>query len=536
MRLTTSVFILIFITFVTCVGCSSNSELLTENEIAISEQLKSKFYAQNQLIYDTDTLLAQSEVLTYYKNNSYTPIWIDEQNLNEAGLHFYGIIENAFVDGLFPEMFHFNRIKLYKDSTLLDTEMLLSNAFFLYATHLNLGCIDSATYQYTWKKDSLEFDLFEQLNRIKSGEKVADILYEHEPKIWDYQQLKTGLNLFLSKYQLDTIQISIPDIKEDSAACYNAAKTALLTHQYIDSATFKNDSLFIESLKKFQLQHGLKSDAVVGKWTGRALEKSNLERFYQAALSLEKWRWKKEQPDRYIRVNIPEFHLYLVDQKKVKRKHRVVVGAYATQTPEFTAQMKRMVTNPFWHVPYSISSTEILYGARKDSTYIRSKGYKLFKKGEEVDPSTVDWSSIRQTNFPYRVRQDGGSGNSLGKIKFLFPNIYSVFVHDTPSKRLFANDVRAYSHGCVRLEHPFDLAKALIELDEYDLENDSLDSIIVRGEQRVLELIHPFDVQIEYFTATGDSTGMIIFHPDIYGRDEKFISNAYSKFSPSSYE
>ena len=131
--------------------------------------------------------------------------------------------------------------------------------------------------------------------------------------------------------------------------------------------------------------------------------------------------------------------------------------------------MKRMVTNPFWHVPYSISSTEILYGARKDSNYLNKRGYKIFSDGIQIDPKSVDWTTVRQGNFPYKVRQNSGGGNSLGRVKFLFPNVHSVFIHDTPSKRLFANDVRAYSHGCVRLHEPFELAKALLASEEHEI-------------------------------------------------------------------
>ena len=183
-------------------------------------------------------------------------------------------------------------------------------------------------------------------------------------------------------------------------------------------------------------------------------------------------------------------------------------------------------------MPYSISSTEILAGARKDSAYFAKRGYKIFSGDSQINPSSVDWSTIKQSNFPYKVRQDGGSGNSLGKIKFLFPNVHSVFIHDTPSKSLFMNDVRAYSHGCVRLHEPYELAKAILAADQHKTVGDSLITYIERGEQKVLELGAPFEVYIEYITATGDSLGTISFFPDIYGRDEKYIKNTFKKFKP----
>jgi murein L,D-transpeptidase YcbB/YkuD len=278
--------------------------------------------------------------------------------------------------------------------------------------------------------------------------------------------------------------------------------------------------------------NSMTDDALVGKWTSRVLAKSNMSRFYQAMLSLEKWRWKKEEefPERYVRVNIAAYTLKLWDNNKVLRKHRTVCGAYGTQTPEFHATLKRFITNPFWHLPYSIASTESLYGVKKDSNYFIDRGMKLFREGAEVDPNTVDWSVVTNRNFRYRIRQDGGGSNSLGRVKFLFPNSHSVYFHDTPSKRLFQNDIRAYSHGCIRLHNPFDFAKTLLEIDEQDLTADEFDTLIVNGVQQIIELNTRFEVYIEYYTATGDSTGSINFHPDIYGRDERYLTKIKRKF------
>jgi murein L,D-transpeptidase YcbB/YkuD len=523
--------ILILALFVTLTSCGgAEADQVSEAEIALSEVLQEKFTTTEVLIYGADTLLANTQVLAYYDSNAYYPIWTEKAKLNATGTEFVDMIDNSYDYGFIPEMFHAKLIHKMVDSSLVDAEMLLTNAFYLYTTHINMGCIDTTDYTYVWKKDSLTFSLDAELDRIRKGANVTEVITSHQPQNWDYLQLQKGLTAFLDSFALDTNHYEIPPFKEDSTFCYKVAKEALIGHLYIDSATATNDSIFIERLKAFQLINGLKDDAVVGKWTGRALAKSNRDRFYQAALSMEKWRWKKTVPSRYIRVNLPEFTLYFIDSNEVKRKHRVVVGAYATQTPEFHATMKRMITNPFWHVPYSISSTEILHAARKDSAYFEKRGYKIFQSGEQVDPKAVDWSSVAQNNFPYRVRQNGGGGNSLGKIKFLFPNPHSVYVHDTPSKRLFYNDVRAYSHGCVRLHQPFDLAKSILTIDQHKIQGDTLDSIVRRGIQRVIELKEPFEVFIEYFTATGDSTGSVIFHPDIYGRDEKFLTNSFKQF------
>ncbi|OIQ36379.1 MAG: hypothetical protein BM555_02780 [Crocinitomix sp. MedPE-SWsnd] len=523
--------ILFLALFVSLVSCGGNSRELSEEEVEVSETLKTKFSSADNLIYESDTLLAATEVLDYYKERDFSPIWITKTGFTENGDIMFDLVHNSRDHGLMPEMFAFEQLTKASESDIQDAEMILSNAFMLFVTHVDAGCIDTTTMSYVWKKDLIDFDLAEELDRVANGENPEDVIKEHQPDFWEYEQLQAGLAKFLDEYELDSNRYDIPAFKEDSVLCYQEAHKALMGHKFIDSTVTTQDSAFIDQLKVFQKVNGLLDDAIVGKWTGRALNKSNEDRFYSAALSLEKWRWKEEWPETYMRVNVPEFTLYFVDSNEVKRKHRVVVGAYATQTPEFHATMKTMVTNPFWHVPYSISSTEILYGAKKDTGYFAKKGYKLFQNGERVDPKTVDWSSVGQNSFRYKVRQDGGGGNSLGRIKFLFPNEHFVFVHDTPSKRLFQNDVRAYSHGCVRLHQPFDLAEAILIADGNEMVRDTLDSLVVRGNQRVLELKDPFEVYIEYFTATGDSSGNVIFHPDIYGRDEKFITNTFRKFN-----
>jgi L,D-transpeptidase YcbB len=523
-------FILSTAALVSIFSCNGNSEELTEDEIEISEKLKSRFQSSDLLVFDQDTLLASDEVLSYYKTHDFHPIWVNQSSLNDKGTELFNLVSHSREHGLHPEMFHFKSLENSINSEILDAEVLLTNAFFLFTTHVEVGCIDTSSLEYVWKKDAISFSLTEELEKVKNGTAVSEIISSLEPDFWEYKQLQKGLVDFLGEYPLDTNHYDIPAFKEDSIKCYIAAREALIGHSFIDSTISREDSAFIDQLKIFQKVNGLADDAVVGKWTGRALNKSNLDRFYQAALSLEKWRWRDKLPAKYIRVNVPEFTLYFVSDDAVKSKHRVVVGSQVTPTPEFHASMKTMVTNPFWHVPYSIASTEILVGAKKDSAYFSKRGYKVFQDGSQIDPSSVNWSDVSQGNFGYRVRQNGGGGNSLGRIKFLFPNSDFVFIHDTPSKRLFQNDVRAYSHGCVRLNRPFDLAKAILIEENHNLEGDTLDSYVRRGIQRVIELKDTFEVFIEYYTATGDSSGNVIFHPDIYGRDAKYIENTIKRF------
>lgn len=519
-------FILFISILVTFSSCSNTDSYFWEDTTTFSERFEMAIDSMTVLVIDTDTLLSSSELLDYYADSNFEPLWVTDTSLTKHGEVMYDLVENAYQYGLLPEFFHYPALKSsLKDSSFIETELLLSNSFLLYITHLNVGFIDTMSMQYAWKKDSISFDLLEQLESVEDTEDLTQFVASFQPENWEYVQLQKGLSTFINTYKLDTNHFVIPKFRDDSVKCYAVAKTALLSHDFIDSTA--TDSIFISRLKDFQILNAMTDDAIVGKWTSRVLAKSNMDRFFQAMLSLEKWRWKKQDefPERYVRVNIPAYTLKLWDKNKVLRKHRTVCGAYLTQTPEFHATLKRFITNPFWHLPYSIASTESLSGVKKDSNYFSKRGMKLFREGAEVDPNTVDWSEVNNTNFRYRIRQDGGGSNSLGRVKFLFPNSHSVYFHDTPSKYLFHNDIRAYSHGCIRLHNPFDFAKTLLEIDEQELTSDEFDTLIVNGVQQIIELNTRFEVYIEYYTATGDSSGTITFHPDVYGRDERYLKN-----------
>ena len=181
-------FLALFVTLTSCGG--SQPKEFTEAEVALSELLKSKFDSTAHLIYEADTILANAEVLSYYNTNTYFPIWTDKSDLNEAGTEFMGMIDDAYDYGFIPEMFHAELIHKMVDSSLLDAEMLLSNAFYLYATHINMGCIDTSDFSYVWKKDSLTYSLDVELDRVRNGESVTEVITSHQPQYWDYLQLE----------------------------------------------------------------------------------------------------------------------------------------------------------------------------------------------------------------------------------------------------------------------------------------------------------------------------------------------------------
>jgi L,D-transpeptidase YcbB len=273
----------------------------------------------------------------------------------------------------------------------------------------------------------------------------------------------------------------------------------------------------------FQKRHGLKADGIVGSVTLTALNVPLQHRIRQLELNLERLRWilgNTEQ--RSIVVNIANFELNVIESGKSVLSMKVVVGKPFQQTPVFTAQMTHLVINPSWNVPDSIAQKEILSKIRKDPHYLveqkmmvlREQGYREY----EIDPETIDWSRITAKKLSYKFRQEPGPLNPLGQIKFMFPNRFDVYLHDTPSKRLFSENVRTFSHGCTRIEKPIELAEYLLR-DAPGWTRDKLLSAIEEGTEQKVLIPHPLNVHFLYLTAWVDEEGLLQFRNDIYKRD-----------------
>ncbi|MDF2233065.1 L,D-transpeptidase family protein [Albimonas sp. CAU 1670] len=277
------------------------------------------------------------------------------------------------------------------------------------------------------------------------------------------------------------------------------------------------------AVKAFQRRHGLNDDGIAGARTFAALGADVGSRIRQVAVNLERMRWAPHDLGRkYIVVNQPDYRLRLYEDGKLIHQTRVVVGQRQHQTPEFIDDMDHLVVNPSWNVPRSIATNEILPALRKDPYYLEKQNMRLISTdGGPVpaDPSFVDWTQYSKGHFPYRVKQAPGDGNALGKVKFMFPNQFSIYLHDTPSKRLFSRDARAFSHGCVRVENPFELAYILLA-PQYADPKGSFQSLLDSGRERWVNLKEPVKVNLTYRTAWVDEHGQAQFRADVYDRDE----------------
>jgi murein L,D-transpeptidase YcbB/YkuD len=292
------------------------------------------------------------------------------------------------------------------------------------------------------------------------------------------------------------------------------------------AASADQGALFDETLKeavqKFQARHGLTADGVVGDKTLTEINVPVSERIRQLLANLERCQPLPQTLERrHILVNIADFSLKLFESDKLRLSMPVIVGKTYLQTPVFSGRVSSLVINPTWEVPHSIAIKDILPKIRKNPGYLAKMHLRVFQgwKGDEaIDPSTIDWAGLSRGRFPYRFSQDSGPDNALGRLKFLFPNPYDVYMHDTPAHELFQKDSRTFSHGCIRLSRPMDLALYLLQGTPLGT-REALTAAIASEKTERIALPSPIDVYIVYMTAWVDHDGTIEFRPDVYHRN-----------------
>ena len=479
-------------------------------EIALSNE-----YLKNLKLSDSSIQFIQK----YYEQRDYSPMWINDSTINPFGELLNQTFKKSYSFGI-PE----GRIQTNSGDNYIQNEILLTHKLARALSDLETGIID---YDSITQKPK-DLISIEQLNSFKFDESQEPFkqLLSIGPKDSTYRALAKGLTKIIENYPIDTTTFNIESIKYDTLFALEKTRLALVSKGYLPKG-IKDSSEIISSLKQFQFDNGLKEDAVIGKYTSKALNESTYHKVERILLAMDKVRARKKRPDKYIYINIPEYKLRLYINDSLKSEHNVVVGKIGNETPELTSKLRKIVVYPFWNVPYSISSKEILPHLKRDVSYMDKHNYKLLKNEEIIDPASVDWSKVRQNAFRYRIRQEPGPKNALGIIKFDFYNRHSVYFHDTPSKSLFGADVRAYSHGCMRTQNPIDLAKKILDRDELrnkfnEMTSDSLDTLFNRGQNYEIKLLKPIPIYIEYLSVTSKGTQMKMFI-DVYGRDEEYL-------------
>ncbi|SMY07513.1 L,D-transpeptidase family protein [Flavimaricola marinus] len=308
----------------------------------------------------------------------------------------------------------------------------------------------------------------------------------------------------------------------DSGDRVVALRNRLVAMGYMGrSVTQSYDEAITAAVERFQAAHGMTVDGVAGAATLTAINEPVETRLQSVLVAMERERWMNiERGDRHVWVNLTDFHANIVDFDRVTFQTRSVIGALGSdrETPEFSDEMTHMVINPSWYVPRSIIVNEYLPSLRANSGAV-SHLQVIDSRGRVVSRNT-NFSRFSASSFPYSMRQPPGPRNALGQVKFMFPNQYNIYLHDTPSQNLFTREVRAFSHGCIRLDDPKDFAYHLLAAQESDPVG-YFEGILRTGAERRVNLETPIPVHLVYRTAFTSVTGELQFRNDIYGRDAR---------------
>lgn len=489
---------------------------------------------------DNENLLCGKELNLFYGNRYYDPAWSIRNSLSNNGFDLLNYIRQVGQQGLQPNDYHLYLIESYfkkvLTSTTTDTtdlmklDVLLTDAFLLLGSHLYYGKVDPEKEGANWKmkrKDpELRLDL--KLEEALLENEVDNELNMLAPKYRSYWRMKDELAFFLKlDEQSWPVILSDKPVKPgDSSQIVPKIRERLIKLRYGLSDTVSTiiDNELEEQLKMFQNDWGLNADGVLGKTTLEYLNCMPLKLMGQLKVNMERFRWLPSQmTEKHIIVNIANFKLDLIVGADTLISMRAVVGKETKRTPVFNESMTYIVFSPAWTVPNTILKEEVIPQLLKGPGYLIKKNMKLFRNdGTELAYSDVDWSKISESNFPYMVRQGPGPGNALGRVKFMFPNDYNVYIHDTPSRSFFARDARAVSHGCIRVEDPFDLAVLLLS-DEPEWSPDNIRTAMQQTKEQTVLLKVPVDVMVVYLTAWTDGKDRIQFRNDVYNNDEKVL-------------
>ena len=483
-------------------------------------------------------------VTEFYKKRSYRPAWSDGRGPDRQSYELAEALRAATLEGLNPKDYDVDTLevrirRLDRNGVLEDAppagalaslDLRLTYTYFQYANHLLNGRIPTAAVDPDWVTSPRQVDLVGNLQLATAKHRVRRELLELLPQDPAYHRLKDALVVYseiASGGGWGVIRPGPPLRLGQVDPRVPLLRTRLRVSQDLsDNGKGRTlDRVLERGVKAFQTRHGLDPTGIVDAATLHALNVPVEARVTQIQLNMARRRWlPADLGKRYIVVNVPDFTLDVVQGKRSVLHMRVVVGKQGSPTPLFSDKVTYIELNPYWNIPREIAKNEIAPKARDDDAYLERSQIKVLSGPEEgateVVPSDVDWGKVGEKDSPYLLRQEPGPMNPLGKIKFMCPNEHDVYLHDTPAGHLFDVKERDFSHGCIRLERPIDLAEYLLR-GTPEGSRDRIQALINIGERKVISLSDPIPVHILYWTAWVDESGTIQFRDDIYGHDQR---------------
>jgi len=464
-----------------------------------------------------------------------TLLWSNYGAPRELAYEALELLQRAPEHGLDPERYALNALyKLIENNPsehqLRNFDKLLTASVWSYNEDLRMGAghekIRKRSKKSKLKKKPKKIDgsaVQELANAIVDGT-LKSHLEALPPTFDDYKQLQIALdkhNDFNLLGGWDPLPADMLLKPGDTHPAVAALRLRLIMTDGLSEEAFGSDvydEQLQRAIERFQARHGLAVDGEIGPVTLKTLNISSAEKVRLIGLNLARLRQlPKQLPEDRISVNIPEFKLRMFLKEQETLNMGVVVGTKRTPTPAMRDKVRHLVFNPYWYPPRGITVKEILPRLRRDPGYLERSEFELLRGKKVVDANKINWKEVPARNFPYRLRQIPGEKNALGSVKFIFPNKQAIYLHDTPSRKLFAKRVRAFSHGCVRLEKPQELASALMNWDRGWTDED-VHADISKKKRKLRKFKERIAIHLLYQTASV-TEGVITFHPDIYGHD-----------------
>jgi murein L,D-transpeptidase YcbB/YkuD len=469
----------------------------------------------------------------FYRARDFAPAWGAGDGGRERAALLLEALAGAESHGLDPGRYHLEAIRARRSSgsarNATEIELLLTDAFVRYATEIRAGRRIPGYMEPDWAIVAPRFDAVSTLTQaLREPASFAAVLASLPPPAPDYRALVAAL----ARYRALAARGGWPPMPAgtflrpgDEEGRVTALRARLAAEDELVSrrADVRYDDLLAEAVRRFQARHGLAVDGIVGPETVQALNVPVTDRIQQIVVNLERWRWLPRELGRHhIVVNASDARLHVVADGRPVLTSRVVVGDLRHPTPVVQAWVDAVVLHPRWNVPTSIAVEEILPRLRENRRYLAENDIVVLER-RESDPFglAIDWAAIPADRFPFRLQQQPGPDNPLGRIKLDIPNRFDVYLHDTPTRALFARPVRTASHGCIRVERADDLAVHVLEDEAQGWTRQRLADALDAGETQRIPLTRPLPVYILYWTAFVEPDGSVQFRADVYGRDRR---------------
>lgn len=514
-----------------------------------------------------------NQVIDFYKKRNFKSVWIQNQSVTPIFNQAFDILKHSMSYGL-DTLMYATHIISYASNHLtpkesittqnqnkVAVEMLTTHSFLLFLSHLQAGIFrpDSAIYDNMIipKIDSIP----QFLEKSIHTNDISIALNAVSPKNPQYRDIQKALSDYLATAKISTLKFPIPYFAKDSTGCKKGVEEMLRIHGFLSEEIEKpsDKTTLITALVKFQTNFGLRNRGQFDTLTLETLRNSTFDLYRKACITLQRIRWSNIDAPNYLLVNIPSFMVQLVEEGEIAVTHKIVCGKPDHETPELNSRISHFQLFPEWNVPHKISTKELLPNIQANPKYLEKHNYEIINgKNEVVDASKINFKRFNEKNFPYRIRQSSGEGNSLGIIKFYFNNKYGVYLHDTPSKSLFNLNYRAFSHGCMRVQNPFDFATTLLEFkkgmlhhpvekqkkmgkyqgqikfEKYRKKKEEMTEVkkmnqdVIDIKQTIFNMNKPLPIYVRYFTCFINDKNKLQFYPDLYHKDSVLI-NQYNK-------